>query len=220
MTTPFVYIIPINSDLEIDNYFTLDMIQTFTPNFTQRLTQYTLSDKSTISNHVVKSNQTFNISGTISPISLSKFQRNVVSYNNPSERTQIAYDWLVSQYNNATELTLVTDYDTYTPVVITNVTPVRTKGTSLDVTINLEKARKSSYKRVKVALFMDQRLSTDAKNNTYGSTGTTKNKEEDGGYLTYKLFNDNAKFFEKTFDSFDLLLKDKGVTDETVTPNQ
>ena len=153
-----------------DNIQTLsfDSVMNLDPTFTQKTTQYTTSDGMAISNNTTKSNNTITLTGYISNQPLTAYDNNIVGYSNLNDRPQKGYDVLKGWWNDVKELTVTTEYDVQSPMVITSLKPVQEGNDSLKFSITFEAMRTATYSRVILLENVSEDLETTGKAVTGG----------------------------------------------------
>jgi len=154
-----------------------DAVLELSPSFSKKLTAYTLSDGSAISNHQTKDNPQFTMTGVITTQPLVSYDNNLIGYETLAERPQKAYDQLLQWYNKDTELVLVYEYDVRSPLAITNLTPVNSGTDSLTFNITFEEVRRATYSRVVLLQNVSNTLEETGKPAT-GGRGTKKDESE------------------------------------------
>lgn len=151
-----------------------DAVVDTSPTSSARLSKYSISDKSEITNHRVRENPTLQITAWMGRSPLTNYSNNLVSSadedNRPSQTLTILDKW----DEDGTELYISNEYKNFTGYVITKL-DWNSEGTdSIKFTINLEKARRVTYSKGILIQNMDTVKSIDAQGNT--SKGTTDAK--------------------------------------------
>ncbi len=170
--------------------FTMDMVSEFKPTFPSQLTKYRLSDKSQITNHRVRNNATFVLSGYVSSRPLLKYENNLVGYDNLQERPVLAYSLVKKWEKLGTELTIVNKFDVYNNCIITNLSPIQSSGGDILINFQLEQARRVSYKRVNLVQYMQPSKQKDA---SPSHRESTKSKDVTNSRHIDKYISNNAK---------------------------
>lgn len=177
-----------------------DSVTEFTPNFSSKISSYPISDLSQISNHTSKNNPTFQFQGWVSTQPLTSYDNNLVGYSNLSGRPQIAYNVLKAWHDSKTELFIYSEYDNYSPLIITSLTPVSEATDSLKVTMTMEMVRRVGYQRVILVQNMTDNLKKDGSPTaSAGNTGKNKENEERRSQVL-RLLEGQGKFLESSND--------------------
>lgn len=157
-----------------------DCVTEFKPSFKADITQFAVSDKSTISNNRAKKNTTFSVVGRVSIAPLIEYENSLISSYSNSGRPQAAYDIIKGWHDNSTTLTLVWQYDVYTDVQIKDFEPVVNNTYTLEFNITFEQVRRASYQRVSLVQDMSTSKAKDAATETQGSDSKTELNTEEG----------------------------------------
>ncbi len=142
-------------------------------NFPSKVTSYPVEDRSTVSDHIVNENPRFTVSGVFSDATLE-----IPFIPNHYKQSEV-YRMLLKIRDDRKIVTLLTPLDTYSELVVTNISLPRStgKGGALFVDLEFEKIRRVSAELTTVFV---------------GSTATDKNgdlnKQQSGDTAT-----DNAK---------------------------
>lgn len=173
-----------------------DAVVRIAPSSTARLSKYTISDKSEITNHRVRNNPTLQLTCWMGRAPLQNYDNNLVGVENEDSRPQLTLDILNKWDTDGTELFIATEYNNYSQYVITKLDH-DTEGTdAIKFNISLEKARRVTYSRGVLIQNMDGVKAIDAKGND--SSGTTDTKDEnlyvtdDATALLLNYLKDNA----------------------------
>jgi hypothetical protein len=167
---------PNNSGVDNPPSFFFDALISFSPTYNKTLSKYSISDKSVITNHSVKSNPTISLSGLISRMPLDRDSNNLVGYTNLEGRPSAALEVLKNWYNKDTELYLADQFDIYNRYVITNMTySVNGSYDSLRFDLTLEHVRRVGYQKGTLIQYMNNEKSKDAQGKD--SKGSTTKKQ-------------------------------------------
>lgn len=152
-----------------------DAVVDTSPTSSARLSKYSISDKSEITNHRARENPTIQITAWMGRSPLTNYSNNLVSSvdedNRPSQALAILDQW----DEEGTELYISNEYKNFTGYVITKL-DWNSEGTdSIKFTINLEKARRVTYSKGILIKNMDTVKSVDAQGNTSKGTTDAKN---------------------------------------------
>ena len=180
MATSKIYIttVPLSSDGgSTPPSVVFDAVLELSPSFSKKVTGYTLSDGSAISNHQTKSNPEFSLTGVVTTQPLTSYDNNLVGYETLSERPQKAYDQLMQWYKDDTEIVLAYEYDVRSPLAITNLSPVNNGTDSLTFNITFEEVRRATYSRVVLLQNVSSTLEESGKPPT-GGRGTKEDKSD------------------------------------------
>lgn len=128
--------------------FYFDAVHSFTPTFASRMTKYTISDKSDITNHMVKENIAISMSATVTATPVIKYDGNLVGYTDFNERPKEALNLLYSWWNSNTDLFIDEGNRQYSRMNITNIQPREEGFDSITFDISFEQARRVGYQRV------------------------------------------------------------------------
>jgi hypothetical protein len=185
MTQYYITTVPSSGEEGVPPRLVFDALTELTPTFGQKLTSYAISDRSNISTNTKKVNTTISASGWISSCPVKEYENNLIRYDDIESRPLQAYELLRKWEDESVELTVSTEYEIFSPVIITKLVPVNTGSDALNVSLNFEVARRVSYKRVRLIQQAAPDKKTDGKNNTSGSSDKTK--LDDTGSATLNL---------------------------------
>lgn len=191
MAQYYITTVPSSQEDGVPPRLVFDALMEFTPVFSQNLTSYAISDRSVISTHTSENNTTISTSGWVTSSPVAEYENNLAGYDNLEARPIQAYGTLRQWRDEKTELTVSSEYEVFSPVVITSLTPINTGSEAINVSITMEVARRVSYKRVRLIQNVTQEKELDGKNNTSGST--PKEEVEEGSAFFRQL--------ERTFGS-------------------
>lgn len=159
-----------------------DAVVDTSPSSSARLTKYTISNKSEITNHRVKQNPVLQITAWMGRSPLQNYENNLVGVVDENNRPSQTLDILDSWDDAGTELYISSEYKNFSGYVITKF-DWNSEGTdSIKFTINLEKARRVTYAKGILIQNMDEVKSVDAQNNT--SSGTIDPNEKQSAVMT------------------------------------
>lgn len=163
-----------------------DCVTEFKPSFSAEITQFKVSDKSTISNNRAKKNTTFNVVGRVSIAPLIDYDNSLLNNYSNTGRVQAAYDIIKGWHDNSTTLTLVWQYDVYTDIQIKSFEPIINTTYTLEFNINFEQVRRASYQRITLVQNMSDSKGKDASAKTTGSSSKSEANEDEGRTLAIR----------------------------------
>ena len=184
----YITTVPSASEEGVPARLVFDALTEFSPNFSQRLTSYVISDKSVVSTQLSKNNTKIQASGWISATPVAQYENNLVGYDDLEARPLQTYELLRQWEDEGVELTVSSEYEIFSPVVITSLTPINTGSEAIRVDLTMEVARRVSYKRVRLIQNVTEDKEKDGKNNTSGSSAKDK-IEEDGSLFLKTIEN-------------------------------
>lgn len=173
-----------------------DAVLELSPSFSKKVTGYTLSDGSAISNHQTKNNPEFSLTGVVTTQPLTSYDNNLVGYETLPDRPQKAYDQLLQWYNDDTEIVLAYEYDVRSPLAITNLSPVSSGTDSLTFNITFEEVRRATYSRVVLL----QNVSNTLEDSGKPATGGRGTKKDESDSRTWKVFETFSESFDAVSD--------------------
>ncbi len=179
-----------------DESIVFDSVTEFTPVKSKKLSQYTLSDKSTISNNSVKTNPTISITGRISNSPIETYTGNIVGYEDLGGRADLAEKILDKWYDQDIDLCIDTGTKAYTQFQLIQVEPIEDGTESKVFSLRFEKARRVSYQRVLLAQDMTAEKQLDADNGKVSGKGDDTSTQRTA-QVTLAL-QDAAKFADDT----------------------
>jgi len=147
--------------------------------FPSKVTSYPVEDKSTVSDHVVNENPRFSVSGVFSDATL-----NIPFIPNQYKQSEV-YRMLLKMRDDRKVVSLLTPIDTYSDLIVTNVSLPRStgRGGALFVDLEFEKIRRVSAELTTVFVGSTATSNNGDSNKTQtGDTATNNAKEKDGGY--------------------------------------
>lgn len=142
-----------------------DAVHSFTPNFNSRMTQYALSDKSSITNNKVKENIKINMSATVTATPVTKYNNNLVGYSDFNERPKNAYDILYDWWKKDVDLFIDEGNRQFSKMQITSLSPAENGYDSITFDVSFEQARRVGYQRVTLAIPLDEDKAKDGEGN-------------------------------------------------------
>ncbi|EOX4826299.1 phage baseplate protein [Vibrio alginolyticus] len=177
------------------------------PTYNAQATRFPVSDKSVISNHVIKSNPILNITFYIGQNPIKFFEDNLVSGVDKTQRPTNAHEILLKWFNNSSKLTLVNEFYNLSDFVIVSYQP-KQHGTTdtMEYKLTLERIRHVSYTRGKLLEFADEDKAIDGKpkthSNSSGFSGAVKELPDlyKDGYVN--LMGLSNKTNEKIIEDF------------------
>lgn len=193
MAQYYITTVPSSQEDGVPPRLVFDALMEFTPVFSQNLTSYAISDRSVISTHTSENNTTISTSGWVTSSPVAEYENNLAGYDNLEARPIQAYGTLRQWRDEKTELTVSSEYEVFSPVVITSLTPINTGSEAINVSITMEVARRVSYKRVRLIQNVTQEKELDGKNNTSGSS--TAQEQDEAGSAVIRLLE---RFGEST----------------------
>lgn len=111
--------------------------------FPSKVTEFPVEDGASISDHIVNGNATFSVTGIFSDARLRKPDENGES-TLPEQPTQSeTYDMLRDLRDNRESFSLLTPLDTYTDIVLKNMSMPRDSGDALKVQMEFEQIRRA-----------------------------------------------------------------------------
>lgn len=158
----------------------MDAFTSLVPNFTATPTKYPITDKSQITNNVVKQNPTLTISAFVGKTPLIRHQDSIIGYSDLGQRPTNTYELLLKWYKNSTRLFIYNEFFNFDQYVITSYTPKQIEAfDSLQFDITLEHLRTVSYSRGTLIEYMTPTKETDAKSKSNQSSVGNSSNEED-----------------------------------------
>lgn len=186
----------------------MDAFVSVVPIYTSTPTKYAISDKSIISNHVVRNNPTLSLTGFVGQHPLKSYDNSLVGYTDISARPSNTHETLLKWQQNSTQLYVYSEFFQLNQYIITSYQPKQLEITdTLQFDLQLEKLRYVSYQRDTLLEFADSNKSVDGKSKSSSTSGSKT--EEDGG-----LFRIARKVFDFYSDNGVL---DSGTTKEETT---
>ncbi|MDW1891100.1 hypothetical protein R7O12_17935 [Vibrio sp. Vb1574] len=172
-----------------------DAFSELTPTWNANVSKYPISDKSVISNHVIKQNPILNLTFYVGRNPLKQYD-GLVGYENVNQRPSITHDVLLSWFNNSSKLTIVNELYNFSNYVITSYSS-RSVGTtdSYEYKLTLEHIRNVSYTRSTLLQFADTSKSIDAQSKTSQSDSSAKSQSETKKSMSeqvWEFYNDNG----------------------------
>jgi len=146
--------------------------------FPSKVTSYPVEDRSTVSDHVVNENPRFTVSGVFSDATL-----NIPFIPNHYKQSEV-YRMLLKMRDDRKVVSLLTPIDTYSELIVTNVSlPKSTgRGGALFVDLEFEKIRRVSAELTTVFVGSTATNNNGDSNKTQtGTTATNNAKEKDAG---------------------------------------
>lgn len=163
--------------------------------FSSKVTSYSVEDRSEVSDHIINSNPTFSVTGVFSDASapslpnkttpsVTKLLDKTSTGRNgrPHHYTQSeTYRLLLKIRDDRKTVTLITPLDTYSDLVLTNLSIPRTtgQGDALFVDMTFEKIRRVSNELTTV--FVGESKSSKKTVKTSGDTAVSSKKEVEAG---------------------------------------
>ena len=166
----------------------MDAFTSLVPNFTATPTKYPITDKSQITNNVVKQNPTLTISAFVGKTPLIRHQDSIVGYSDLDQRPTNTHELLLKWYKNSTRLFIYNEFFNFDQYVITSYTPKQFETfDSLQFDIVLEHLRTVSYSRGTLIEYMTPTKKTDAKSKSNQGDSNSK-KGEKNKYVSDDVF--------------------------------
>ncbi len=176
--------------------FYADAVTSLTPSWNANATKYPISDKSTISNHVIRQNPTLNMTFYVSQNPIKDFNGNLISGTNKTQRPTNAHEILLQWFNNSSKLTIVNEFFNLDSYVIVSYQP-RQHGTtgSMEYNVQLEHIRNVSYTRSTLLQFADSSKTIDGQTKTAQSDSGSKSQTDTQKSMSrqvWELYNDTG----------------------------
>uniref|UniRef100_A0AB39AJ92 Dit-like phage tail protein N-terminal domain-containing protein n=1 Tax=Vibrio phage P018-4 TaxID=3229728 RepID=A0AB39AJ92_9CAUD len=175
----------------------MDAIVSLVPVYTSTPTKYSISDKSVISNHVVKNNPTLSLTGFVGRHPIKSYSDSIVGYADLEQRPISTHDKLLEWFQNSTKLFIYSEFFQFNGYVVTSYQPKQLDVTdTLQFDLQLEYIRHVSYERGTLLEFADTTKTVDGKSKT-SSSGSEKKVEEDRGWFEisrqiFEFYSDNG----------------------------
>lgn len=163
-----------------------DAVHSFTPTFPSRMTKYTISDKSSITNHKVKDNITITMSATVTATPVNKYDGNLVGYTDFNSRPKDAYDILYSWWKNDVDLFIDEGDRQFSRMQIIDIQPIEEGFDARKFDITFEQARRVGYQRVTLVANLSESKSLDGE----GNSSTKGDKSTKRTSQLVELYND------------------------------
>ncbi|MCG3741992.1 hypothetical protein EXA18_00650 [Vibrio cincinnatiensis] len=173
-----------------------DAVHSFVPTFSSRMTKYTISDKSQITNHIVKENVTITMSATITATPINKYENNLVGYTDFKSRPSDAYDLIYSWWNNSVDLFIDEGDRQFTNMQITNIVPIEEGYDARKFDITFEKARRVKYDVVTITGLLANPAEDKAKDSAGNVSTTGKTSTERTSQLEEALKDTEKAYAE------------------------
>lgn len=155
-----------------------DAFSELTPTWNANVSKYPISDKSTISNHVIKQNPILSLTFYVGRHPLKQYD-GLVGYEDLNQRPSRTNDVLLGWYNNSTKLTIVNELYNFSNYVITSYSPQQVSSTdSYKYSLTLEHIRNVSYSRGTLIQAMDDSKKLDAQSKTNQSDSDSKSQND------------------------------------------
>ncbi|EMK3507877.1 hypothetical protein V8094_000306 [Vibrio parahaemolyticus] len=166
------------------------------PTYNAQATRFPVSDKSVISNHVIKSNPILNITFYIGQNPIKFFEDNLVSGVDKTQRPTNAHEILLKWFNNSSKLTLVNEFYNLSDFVIVSYQP-KQHGTTdtMEYKLTLEHIRHVGYSRGTLIQSMSESKQIDAQTKTSQSDSSSKsqaNAQKSMRQQVLEFYNDNG----------------------------
>lgn len=166
----------------------MDAFTSLVPNFTATPTKYPITDKSQITNNVVKQNPTLTISAFVGKTPLIQHQDSIIGYSDLDQRPTNTHELLLKWYKNSTRLFIYNEFFNFDQYVITSYTPKQFETfDSLQFDITLEHLRAVSYSRGTLIEYMTPTKEIDAKSKSNQGDSNSK-KGEKNKYVSDDVF--------------------------------
>tara|TARA_Y100000588_G_scaffold244854_1_gene259110 strand:- start:40619 stop:41227 length:609 start_codon:yes stop_codon:yes gene_type:complete len=173
----------------------MDAFTSLVPNFTATPTKYPITDKSQITNNVVKQNPTLTISAFVGKTPLIQHQDSIVGYSDLDQRPTNTHELLLNWYKSSTRLFIYNEFFNFDQYVITSYTPKQFETfDSLQFDITLEHLRTVSYSRGTLIEYMTPTKETDAKPKTNQSDSNSKGDDQNLSLIKQVLDIDLKQF--------------------------
>lgn len=165
------------------------------PTYNAQATRFPVSDKSVISNHVIKSNPILNITFYVGRNPIKQYD-GLVGYENLDQRPSRTNDVLLKWFNNTTKLTIISELYQFKDYVISSYSPRQVSTTdSYEYKLTLEHIRHVSYSRSTLLEFADATKSVDGQSKTHQSNSDSKSQSETKKSMTsqvWDFYNNNG----------------------------
>ncbi|EIA1555064.1 hypothetical protein K6799_001713 [Vibrio parahaemolyticus] len=144
-----------------------DAFSELTPTWNANVSKYPISDKSVISNHVIKQNPILSLTFYVGRNPIKNPEGNLLSIDDKEQRPLNAHEILLNWFNKSTKLTIVNEFYNLNNYVIVKYTP-RQVGTtdSMEYRLILEHIRNVSYEKGYLLTFADEQKSLDGQSRT------------------------------------------------------
>ncbi|EJG0778070.1 hypothetical protein C4G25_RS04405 [Vibrio parahaemolyticus] len=140
------------------------------PTYNAQATRYPVSDKSTVSLNVIKSNPILNLTFYVGRNPIKQYD-GLVGYENLDQRPSRTNDVLLKWFNNSTKLTIISELYQFKDYVVTSYSPRQVSTTdSYEYKLTLEHIRHVSYTRGKLLEFADEDKAIDGKPKTHSNS--------------------------------------------------
>lgn len=147
-------------------------------NFTARVSEHPVEVGSDISDHVRPENPEFNIKGYVSNHHIMDVQGGNV-LGNFGKRTQIAYDTLKTMFNNSSLFTLVTEFESFSNCVISelNIPVTADKAEAVEINLKVRQLRIVGVEYLNTAVTLAPEKSGDSEGTNSKGTESTEEVE-------------------------------------------
>lgn len=169
----------------------MDAFVSLVPTYTSSPTKYSISDKSVISNHVVRNNPTLSLTGFVGRHPIKAYSGSIVGYQDLDQRPIYTHETLLNWQQNSTQLFIYNEFFQLNQYVITSYQTKQLDSTdTLQFDLQLEKLRYVSYQRGTLLEFSDPSKSLDGQGKTSSSSDGKEVGEGRGFFeLTRKMFD-------------------------------
>ncbi|WP_394133584.1 phage baseplate protein [Vibrio parahaemolyticus] len=165
------------------------------PTYNAQATRYPVSDKSTVSLNVIKSNPILNLTFYVGRNPIKQYD-GLVGYENLDQRPSRTNDVLLNWYNNSTKLTIINELYQFKDYIVTSYSPRQVSTTtSYEYKLTLEHIRHVSYSRGTLIQSMDESKQIDAQTKTSQGDSSSKSQANTEKSLTrqvWEFYNDNG----------------------------
>ena len=160
-------------------FIEMDATTEVSHNFTARVSEHPVEVGADITDHVRAENPTFDIKGYVSNHHIMDVQAgNVIG--NDGKRTQIVYDYLRDMYNRSIPFTLVTEFESFTNCVITdlNIPVTADKAEAVEINLKVKKLRLVAVEYLNTSVTIAEDKSGDSEGTRNGGTESTEEAPE------------------------------------------
>ncbi|MEF1312392.1 hypothetical protein QTO01_20275 [Vibrio mytili] len=165
------------------------------PTYNAQATRFPVSDKSVISNHVIKSNPILNLTFYVGRNPIKQYD-GLVGYENLDQRPSRTNDVLLKWFNNSTKLTIINELYQFKDYVVTSYSPRQVSTTdSYEYKLTLEHIRHVGYSRGTLIQSMSESKQIDAQTKTSQSDSSSKsqaNAQKSMRQQVLEFYNDNG----------------------------